>query len=145
MLASYRYLDATLAGDERMPRAKLTDRTIKALKPPEHGQVDYFDDSPRGFGIRVSQSGHRSFFVMYRFQGRLRRHTLGPYPHLTLATARQMAKDALHAVAHGKDPGADSERSRTRVPIEAEHAFRSIPNTDSDGSRTLIPSEAEHG
>lgn len=95
-----------------MPRAKLTDRTIKALKPPEHGQVDYFDDSPRGFGVRVSQSGHRSFFVMYRFQGRLRRHTLGPYPHLTLATARQMAKDALHAVAHGKDPGAAKQADR---------------------------------
>src|SRR5437667_6989554 len=40
--------------------------------------------------------------------------------------------------------GADSDGSRTGVPIEAEHPFRRKPNTRSDRSRTLIPSEAEH-
>src|SRR5690242_16289284 len=32
--------------------------------------------------------------------------------------------------------GADSERSRTLIPTEAEHPFRTKPNTDSEASRT---------
>lgn len=95
-----------------MPTVKLTDRTIKALRAPDRGQVDYFDTNPRGFGVRISQSGHRAFFVMYRAGGRLRRLTLGTYPHLTLASARQRAKDALHDVAHGGDPAADKKADR---------------------------------
>jgi hypothetical protein len=39
---------------------------------------------------------------------------------------------------------ADSDGSRTGVPIEAEDQFRRKPNTRSERSRTLIPSEAEH-
>lgn len=95
-----------------MPAVKLTDRTIKALQAPERGQTDYFDGNPRGFGVRISQSGHRAFFVMYRIGGRLRRLTLGTYPHLTLAAARQRAKDALHDVAHGSDPAGEKQADR---------------------------------
>ena len=39
---------------------------------------------------------------------------------------------------------ADSDGSRTGVPIEAEHPFRRKPNTRSERSRTVIPSQAEH-
>jgi integrase len=95
-----------------MPTVKLTDRTIKALRAPERGQIDYFDANPRGFGVRVSQSARRAFFVMYRVGGRLRRFTLGTYPHLTLAAARQRAKDALHEAAHGNDPAGDKQADR---------------------------------
>lgn len=95
-----------------MPRLKLTDRTIKALRAPQQGQIDYFDDNPRLFGVRVSQSGHRAFIVLYRVGGMLRRLTLGTYPHLSLAAARQKAKDALHDVAHGGDPAAAKREDR---------------------------------
>lgn len=95
-----------------MPRVKLTDRTIQALKPPERGQVDYFDETTSGFGVRLSQGSRKAFFIMYRFEGRLRRHTFGTYPSLSLADARKKAKDALHAVAHGRDPGADKQADR---------------------------------
>ena len=95
-----------------MPKVRLTDRAVRNFKLPERGQVDYFDDNPRGFGVRVSQGGQRSFIVMYRFEGRFRRHTLGQYPHLSLRDARQKAKDALHEVAHGRDPGALKQSER---------------------------------
>ena len=95
-----------------MPRLKLTDRTIQALKAPERGQVDYFDQTTSGFGVRLSQGFRKAFFVMYRYEGRLRRHTFGTYPNLSLADARKKAKDALHAVAHGRDPGAEKQADR---------------------------------
>ena len=87
-----------------MPRCKLTDRVVQALKPPAEGQRDYFDEGLAGFGVRVSVGGKKSFILMYRVGRRLRRFTLGRYPHLSLADARDKAREALQKVARGGDP-----------------------------------------
>ena len=68
----------------------LTDLLIKKLKAPEKGQKTYFDDDPRGFGVRVSQGGTKSFVLKYGKKRNL--VTLGKYPDLTLAKARREAK-----------------------------------------------------
>ena len=95
-----------------MARLKLTDRAVKAVTPPAKGQVDYFDERLPGFGLRVSQGGHKTWIVTYRHAGRFRRLTIGPYPRLTLAEARTEAKNALHAAAHGRDPATEKQGER---------------------------------
>ena len=37
-----------------MPVIHITKTAVERLTPPEKGQVDYFDDSMKGFGVRVS-------------------------------------------------------------------------------------------
>ncbi|MBL4626729.1 MAG: site-specific integrase [Roseicyclus sp.] len=69
---------------------KLTDLHVKRLKAPETGQKTHFDETLRGFGVRVSQGGTKSFVVMYGPSRKLR--TLGRYPALSLAEARKAAK-----------------------------------------------------
>ena len=49
---------------------------------------------------------------MYRHGGRLRRLTLGTYPPLTLADARDTAKAALNRAALGDDPAAEKQAGR---------------------------------
>jgi len=49
---------------------------------------------------------------MYRHGGRLRRLTLGTYPPLTLADARDAAKAALNRAALGDDPAAEKQADR---------------------------------
>ncbi len=90
-----------------MPKLKFTTRGIEAIKPPKNGQVDYWDASLPGFMLRVSPSGRKTWCVSYRHDGRRRRYTLGTYPSLSLADAREKASDALRDVAHGKDPAAE--------------------------------------
>src|SRR2546427_4501273 len=92
----------------------LTDRRIAALPIPslEERQRDYWDDSLRGFGVRVSYGGKRVFVVRYRVHNRLRRHTLGPYPDLSLADARRDARGILGDVARGEDPAEDKQARR---------------------------------
>jgi integrase len=87
-----------------MARATFTARWVAAVKPSAAGQVDYFDVKPPNLGLRVSSSGRKTWFIMYRSKGRLRRLTLGTYPALSMADARGQATAARHAVAEGEDP-----------------------------------------
>jgi integrase len=93
---------------------RLNDRRIAALPVPtaEERQRDYWDESQRGFGVRVSYGGKRAFVVRYRVVGRLRRLTLGPYPDLSLAEARRKARLVLGDVARGTDPAEEKQVQR---------------------------------
>lgn len=72
---------------------RLTDFTIKALKPPPVGQITYTDDSIPGFGIRVSRGGAKTFVLVH---GKKRKRvTIGRYPIVALSNARDHAKRSL--------------------------------------------------
>ena len=100
-----------------MAKATFTVRWVEAVKPPEKGQVDYFDTKPSGVGLRVSKSGRKTWFIMYRSGGRLRRFTLGTFPPLSLADARSLAEAAKRAVALGEDPAAHKQSARSAPAI----------------------------
>jgi integrase len=97
-----------------MPAKNFTVRTVDSIKPPSSGRVEYWDEETHGFGLRVSDSGRKTWVVLYRHHGRLRRLTLGTYPSLSLADARERAKDALRAAAKGKDPAGEKLADRER-------------------------------
>ena len=61
-----------------MPRRKFTARSIAAIKVPDQGQIDWWDESFPGFGLRVSFGGRKAWQVMYRHGNRKRRMKLGP-------------------------------------------------------------------
>ena len=95
-----------------MPRINFTARKIESLKPPQAGQVDYWDAGLPGFGVRLSQGGRRSWIVMYRASGRKRRLTLGTSPPMALADARAEARAALVAAQKGGDPAYEKRASK---------------------------------
>ena len=85
------------------PERKLTDAVVRSLAAGEK-QVDYWCDTPKGFCLRVSPGGRKTFIVRYRVAGRRRRMSLGGYPAVSLADARRRAKQVLGEVAGGGDP-----------------------------------------
>ena len=95
-----------------MPTVKFTARSLDALKHPAEGRVEYWDADRPSFGLRISESGRKTWCVLYRYRGRLRRYTVGTYPPLSLADARRMADDLLHAAAHDKDPAGEKKADR---------------------------------
>jgi len=95
-----------------MPTTSLTDRTVAGVKPPARGRLDLWDAEMPGFGLRISPAGRRSWQVMYRFEGRKRRLTLGTFPALPLAIARDAARATLKEVAKGNDPAAARAAAR---------------------------------
>lgn len=110
-----------------MARIRFTERTLRALKRPASGRLEFFDATTPGFGLRVSASGGRRWFVMFRIDGRLERLTIGPAGDsgLPLADARQRAKDALTAAAKGKNLAAEKRVGR-KVETFEELAVRYI-------------------
>ena len=82
-----------------MPR--LTDTRIRNLKPSPRRYIEW--DS-NGLGIRVGTSGKKSFVYAYREGSRVRWMTLGAYPGITLAEAREKHGIALAAHKKGLSP-----------------------------------------
>ncbi len=79
----------------RMAKAKLTDRLIQSFTNKTTQRVDLWDLLVPGLGLRVSRTGKRSWCLMERRQGRLFRTTLGKFPNLSLAEARDEARKRL--------------------------------------------------
>jgi integrase len=83
---------------------KLKDSVVKALPLPISGNKVYFDAEVKGFGVRVTTAGHRSFVLDYRFHGRQRRYTIGEFPTWSTAAARDEAQRLKRLVDTGTDP-----------------------------------------
>jgi Arm DNA-binding domain/Phage integrase, N-terminal SAM-like domain len=101
---------------------KITKRIVDALRSDRSGKEvfhwDAGDGAIKGFGIRRKPSGVTSYLVQYRNkEGRTRRLVLGKVGTLTPDEARNLAGDALSAVARGSDPSADRHAVRGAVTI----------------------------
>ena len=98
--------------DSTKKRNFRTDRDVRLLKP-RSDRYEVWDTLTPGFGVRVSPQGHKSFFWLYRFEGRPRRVTFGRYPKLSLTKARARQAEAQELLEEkDKDPGAAIVKSR---------------------------------
>ncbi len=94
-------------------RRIINDTSIRSIKPPAAGAVDYFDDLTPGLSLRVTSKDVRTWSVFYRDKhGRQKRLTLGRYPAVKLVDARELARNAHRDVAHGHDPVAEKRAAR---------------------------------
>lgn len=114
--------------------ASLTDTFIRSIEPPEKGQKTYYDDL-KGFGLRVSPGGTKTFVVVYG--ANRRRETIGRYPTVKLAKARAKAKVLLAGYTLGKHrpAAANFEEARRRF-IEASET-KNRPKTTREYERLL--------
>ena len=114
---------------------RLTDVGIRQLAAPAKGQRIYFDDTLRSFGCRVSQGGTRTFVVQHGFDRQL--VTIGRYPTVTLAQAREEARRILaERVLHKRRPESISwDDACTR--FLAERKLRTRPRTVHNYTRVL--------
>ena len=103
-----------------MPTRKLTDLFVERAKPPARGRVEYFDAAFPGLALRITDNGSKSWCAFYRFEGRLRRFTIGRYPAIRPAQARREAAAALERVRAGVDPAEEKRAHREIRPPEAD-------------------------
>ena len=120
---------------------KLTDVAIRNLKATT-ARREVPDGGCAGLYVVVQPSGHLSYAVRYRADGKSRKLTLPG--GLSLAAARKAAGDALLAVTQGKDPAAAKRQHRqdagkgTLAAVAARYLELEGPKLRSAAWRTSI-------
>lgn len=96
--------------------AKLTKTFIDKVQPPAEGYAIHWDDSLKGYGLRVTAAGKRVFIAQGRVKGKAVCVTIGPYGLYTEELARNGLTDSsgtiitkgarhiLQAMRDGIDP-----------------------------------------
>jgi integrase len=114
-------------------KQKLTDALVKAAPGPAPGKawVIHYDGEVKGFGLRVTRSGSRSFILNYRARGIERRPTIGSYPDWKVSAAREEAKRLKREIDQGRDPMGERHDERAAPTVNdligrylSEHATR---------------------
>jgi integrase len=82
----------------------LSDQIVRSAAAPISGNRIIYDAKLRGFGLRITAKGARSFVLNYRFKGRERRITIGQYPSWRLLAARKHAEHLRRQIDMGIDP-----------------------------------------
>jgi len=104
---------------------KLTHAVVeKAVCPAGKKDRLLFDSTVRGFGVRISASGGKSFIAQYRAAGVRRRVALGDFGTLTVEQGRQRARAVLGQAAEGRDPFAEAKAKDTATRAAQDAAKR---------------------
>ena len=114
-----------------MPSIQLTDAAVQRLKTPTAvDRIEYWDTKTAGLGIRISSSGVRSWVMILRVlkngQWVQQRLTLGRYPGVTLAQAREKAIKARGQAQQGEDPGAALQTEKTGQVEASRNTFATV-------------------
>ncbi|MCC0809014.1 DUF4102 domain-containing protein [Methylobacterium sp. W2] len=92
----------------------LTDVLVRGMPLPESGRIEVSDTRCKGLELRVTSGGARSWSFRFRDprSGRVTRATIGSYPEVSLADARERANGLRRSVAAGLNPVEEKRRER---------------------------------
>ena len=97
----------------------LTDRSIAKLVAPEGGRLEVLDTKMPGLALRVASGGKRTWTVVWHQGRQTRRFAFGAYPTVTLASAREEARQLLAGIARGEDPATARTERRSAPTVTA--------------------------
>lgn len=132
---------------------KISKHTVNSLKPSSSDQY-IWDETIKGFGLKVTPAGKKVFFIQYRIGGRsarTRRFKIGTHGTITVEKARAQARFHLGEVASGIDPAKERDRIRngTKVSqamtrffteyVEVKRKTRTIDGYRGISRRSILP------
>lgn len=101
----------------------LTDIQAKAARP---GGKPYKLTDGKGLYLYVSVTGLRSWRMKYRFGGKEKVLTFGPYPEVRIGEAREKRDSARATLREGRDPGLEKRLAAAAVAVSAGNTFEAI-------------------
>ncbi len=101
----------------------LTDNAIKKLKP---GEKPAKVSDERGMYLLVNPTGSKLWRWKYRHDGKERLMSLGRYPDVSLAQAREAREEARKLLAAGTDPMAQRKTQKVARRFAVEHSFAAV-------------------
>ena len=114
--------EATSLPRTRFP-CRLTDKEIKNAKAKARA---YSKVDGGGLCLWVTPAGSKLWRWSYRFEGKEKLMSLGEYPYISLADARQKYSDARMLLAKDIDPMAQRKAEKTAKKAKAANSFQSV-------------------
>lgn len=87
----------------------LTDKAVRAAAPKDKA---YKVSDSGGLFLHISPRNHKSWRFKYRMDGKEQLLTIGVYPEVSLAEAREKRNDARKLLREGRDPRIAAKRAR---------------------------------
>jgi integrase len=101
----------------------LTDTAIRNAKPADK-PIKLFDE--RGLFLLVAPSGGKWWRFRYRFNRKYKSLSMGVYPDVPLARAREKRDEARRLLADGIDPGENRKVQKAAKYERAENSFEVV-------------------
>ncbi|HRX39536.1 MAG TPA: integrase arm-type DNA-binding domain-containing protein, partial [Parvularculaceae bacterium] len=97
-------------------KAKITKRSVDALKASSGKEERLWDTELNGFCVRAYPSGRKVYSITYRMRGRFRWYSIGKHGDpWTAEEARKEAKSLFGEIAKGIDPGATKAAAKSKA------------------------------
>lgn len=100
--------------------AHLSKTTVDAAQAdPNKIQSFVWDDKLKGFGLRITRGGVKSYIIEYRPKGatQSRRYTIGRHGKITAQQARGLAEQLFADIAHGGDPATKEKIAKAEMTV----------------------------
>ena len=116
-------------------RKRLTARTVETLRPAapdptgkRNGRRFVMDAEVSGLGVKVTETGSRSYVLIKRFPGfkHPAPRQLGSCDVLSLEEAREKARDWLKLIARGVDPAQHERELQEAAARKRENSFAAV-------------------
>ena len=93
---------------------QITKKVIETIPVPDSRELLLRDTELRGFGVRISPTGAKTFFAEGNFKRsrQTKRLALGRYPVISVDTARSKAREVLYQWYIGIDPRLEARRQQ---------------------------------
>ena len=101
----------------------LTDKAVRAATAKNKA---YKLTDSRGLHLHISASGHKSWRFKYRFEKKERLLSLGTYPEVSLADAREKRDEAKRILRKGCDPRHATKRARLVGGSDSPKSFEDM-------------------
>lgn len=101
----------------------LTDAKARTAKSADK---DYKLADEKGLYLLVKKNGSKLWHLKYRYDGKEKKLSFGPYPDVSLAKARDLCEAARKHHRAGLDPLAEKKRVAAKAKAEAANSFEPI-------------------
>ncbi|MFP1592469.1 tyrosine-type recombinase/integrase [Escherichia coli] len=101
----------------------LTDIKVKTAKPKEK---PYKLADGGGMLLLINTNGSKYWRMKYRFAGKEKMLSIGVYPDVTLADAREKRSEARKILAAGGDPGVAKKEEKIAQQMSLKNTFEAI-------------------
>ncbi|HEU5478474.1 MAG TPA: integrase arm-type DNA-binding domain-containing protein [Candidatus Tumulicola sp.] len=109
-----------------MTKKALTDTAVRNAKYNARGPKKQTLSDSRGLYVELAPTGGKWWRLAYRFGGKRKTISLGTYPTVSVADARNLRDDAKKLLAKGIDPSAQRQTEKREVAGRAANSFEAV-------------------